>query len=48
MPRPHITIGIKPFQIIESIIKEIKAMVIIWINFDRAELNKISVVAVKM
>jgi hypothetical protein len=32
----------------ESVIKEIKTMVIIWTNFDRAELNKISVVAVKM
>jgi hypothetical protein len=29
MPKAHITIGIKPFQIMESVIKEIKVMVII-------------------
>jgi hypothetical protein len=48
IPRPHITIGIKPLQIIERDIKEISTIVIIWIIFEGSEFNKILVVVVKM
>jgi hypothetical protein len=47
IPRPHITIGTKPLEIIERAIKEINVMLITWIILAGIEFNEISIVIVK-